>query len=359
LYETAEFAIVPMRAQGTLPAIRNPYLALDRPTEEPACGIDRGCHPLAKYQTGVAQPHLLATPDEGGAGLPSNIIVNAESAGLQANAEGLQPELWLMAESDPTSSEPNRFVCIDSIDVGDCPAVVQGPAVVKSSPVVRALPDDITVISETDYVWLLQKGDILEFEREYIATRIVSSATIANAPEVRGVFSNSVNGYVDGPVAVARDLTQTATGLEATSFYFPTIGVRGYASLAGHNVKFGLSGSRNFTLEGPCGAVSLSTGGWCEHLACIPPGIPVETGNPQYGTPRWPSKSRATLRTFDIGRPLRDVSVYACSEFRPPPMQHRCGGSASWWVGTEFCNGEDDDCDGEIDESGVCNACTY
>jgi hypothetical protein len=360
-FETSEFAVVAMRVNGRTKAIRNPELALAAPRLPADCNpIMRGCHPLVSYQSGDARPHLLATPDEGGAGLPNSVIVNAEAPLLGANAAGFQPELWLFTEGASPGDEPNRFACYGNLFVEDCGGGLSGPASIAAAPNQRTLPDVFSLISEAEFARLMVEGEVLSYEEQQLHALIIGPATVANAPETRGVFALTEDTEVNGPVIVARDLRQTPSGLEATSFFIPTFGLRGSVRIAGHSTRFGLSGLRNFTLDGPCGPVSLSTSGPCEHRFCMPTkGVTLEPMNPQYGTPRWPTEPRATVRIFDLGRPMRDVSIWACAEFRPPPVQSRCGGSGAWWVGTESCNGEDDDCDGEIDESGVCDACQY
>ena len=362
-YETSDFAVVAMRAEWEGQHIPFPRLGLIDEIKDFDCDPSRrGCHPLFSTALNSGRPHRLATPDEGGAGLPSPIIVNAESTTDVQNAWGYAPELWLVHERREALEEPNRFFCFGAIESpGVCEQLPQAEAVARKAEF--QVPFDptltFTLISEPDYLRLVERGTIEPLKQEDIGNHVVPAATLANDLETVGISARQEGTYVEGPVVVGRDLRRTEYGLEALSFYFPTVSVFGSVTVSGRDIRFGRSGERHFTMTGPCGPVSLSTRGPCEHKTCIPGEVQMEPMNPRYGTNRWPAKSRATIRVVDLERPRKDVSIYACSEFRPPPIQHRCGGDWNWWVGTEECNGEDDNCNGEIDEGGVCNACVY
>ena len=362
-HESADFTVVAMRASWEGPHITSPFMGFTGEPKALDCDpLRRGCHPVFGEDSSTGSPHILANPDEGGSGLSNQTVVNSESPLNVQNASGLAPELWLVRDRDEKSvPQPNRFVCFgDILSPGKCKIELPlQPEVVTKEPYRRDLDLSFTLIGEDDFKKLVADGKTKQFETNFISGKIVAEATVANAPEVVGVVASlepEPTHIGGGPVVVARDLKRTRYGLEATSFYFPTIGIDAEVAIAGRAIKFGMSGSRNFTLTGPCGPVSISTLGVCDHPGCIPKEVPMEPMNPGYGTNRWPNKSRATIQVIDLRRPMRDTSIYACSEFRPPPVPHSCG---SWWSQTETCNGEDDDCDGEIDEEGVCNACIY
>lgn len=351
--ETRDFyiAVVDLFVEGPIGVV--PSFAFSTSSyAKPGCANSKlnGCRPLTTEPTGVDSSHTWATSDKG-AGVPADVVMNAERGPSEANASGRRPELRLYWPEG--SGAMNRFTCHGVVQTGECDFSQSRVPVAEEGGYHVALESQggVALIREADLLQLMSTGGPSPAD---FAIDAVTFATAANLPEAVGVFADRVE-ETDVEVhtlIVARNLGIDGAGrLQATEFFVMPRFVRGWLPLFGTNVNmaFKIPMTRLPTLRGPCGMVSsFKDYGYCGPLEC-PPGTSLYA-NPRFGEERWASgDTRTTLRIPGVESSDTRVTVYACNEFHPPPpLSSVCRNQS------ESCNGEDDNCNGAVDEGNVC-----
>lgn len=347
-------AVVKLTVTGTLGM--DPHLALAG--EELSVGAceqatSRGCRPLTS-EGGVEAIHLWASGDEG-AGLPAEVILNAEAPEGEPNASGLTPELRLYWGGEGVT---NRFACHGRIAVDSCEAGPSQADLLNGQTHAIELPyDGLALIDERDVPLLLSSS---EPANEFDLSIAVHLATVSNLPETRGIVADRVEhtSVSSGVFLVARTPTLDQHGqLNTREFYVLARRANVVLPWTGINPKIVLPNSwlQIPTPRGPCGLISSTRDlGYCGPLECLPGGI-SSYANPRFGEEKWSSgKARTTLRVPGTERPQSRTTIYACNELQPPPP-----GTPVCRNQTESCNGEDDNCNGAVDEGQVCETrCT-
>lgn len=331
-----------------------PRFALSSATHQPPdCESEfNGCRPITVSSDGVESIHIWADSDKG-ATVPPDVTLNAEqSQPTRGNGSGYRPELRLYwNEREPVS---NRFECSGAVELSACDNLHRRPArqVAEASESTLALQSAgaVGLVREADLGLLLATG---EPASERVLNDAVSIATTANSPGVVGITAEPVfDGEVDVELLiVARDLAFDVLGnLQSTQYYVVPWRSRSPIPVFGSNVKFGFTTPLP-TLPRPVGACGLISSfkelGYCGPLECLPGPTYL---NPHFGEERWSrGDSRTTLRVPAGDRPGMKLAVYACNEVQPPPT-----GVPICRNQPESCNGVDDNCNGAIDEGGVC-----
>jgi len=309
-----------------------------------------GCRPLTTDPAGMDSSHTWATSDKG-AGVPTDVVLNAERGPPAPNASNRRPELRLYWPEG--GGAMNRFTCHGVVQVGQCDLTEPGVTVAEEGAhhVVLKSEGGVALIREADLLQLMANSGP---SPDDFSIDAVTFATAANLPETAGVFADLVEGndVEVHTLIVARNLSVDGSGrLQATEFFVMPRFVRGSLPLFGTNVNmaFKIPMPRLPLLRGPCGMVSsFKQPGFCGPLEC-PPGTGLYA-NPRFGEERWVSgDARATLRVPGVESPTTRFSVYACNETQPPPPPN-----GVCWNWGESCNGEDDNCNGAIDEGNIC-----
>ncbi len=358
VFETRHFYIAVAKVTVTGAIGVNPKFALASPGyEAPACNKApvNGCRPLATAG-GVESIHSWASGDKG-AGLSPDIILNAEAPSGGANASGASPELRLYWTGEGVT---NRFACHGIVELGACEglAVGLGEDVLSGTRSAVDFPaDEVVLISERDVGPLLAASEPVKPTELEAATAIAAASNLAEAVGV--VAQQGGAQLASGSIfLVARDLSLDKSGnIQAREFYVLARRLFGELPMVGIHPKLvtSIPWPRLPVLRGPCGLIStIREVGYCGPLECLPNGISVYA-NPSFGEERWVGgRARTTLRIPGSEKPTSRVSVYSCNDLLPPPLVHKfCS------VGPEACNAEDDNCNGAIDEGGVCETrCT-
>jgi hypothetical protein len=342
----------------------------------------RGCRPIFDTRLRAAAPVQFSSSRPEVAGLPSSILLNLESDTAPSNASGYRPRLVVFG----TNRAHKRSIYECHTPVGweesqRTPRIVDREIASPARSVV--LPGNAILIGERDFLEAL--SHVKKPQRPAMQDVRVEPRTLAlaNADEASGVFAwydDTVKTFSGDLFAVARNPVLTPGGrLMATEYYLVPVRLSGTAGWLGRLPAIGLVSDIPGVSAGFCGLVSSPvdvppavTGGVTVSpdgslLASAasassgpggtPAGYVVESGEPGFGTDRWPAGRRVTLRVpvFEPGRPgLPDFSAIACSDHWPPPEHTAAPAGASGGGVIEVCNGVDDNGDGYIDEGDVC-----
>jgi len=366
-------------------AVSNVSLLFTNTPDQDLANSLQGCSPLSK----------------GATGLPFDIILNLESGLRPTNASSQLIELRLFG--DTNGETENRFVCAGTVRVGEAPS--NQPRNVASLPTFKSaikLPEDAVVISEADFYRILgERNNVSVSEKAKLtAARVIAAA---NEPSALGIQARLVEGrqFSSSLIVVARNPTVNGTTLSATQFYLAPGDFVGRAQWVGEIAALGFSGeipSFDFDVA-PCGSLTLRvrepncrsdmciggqhpwiglrgrfdignlTIGGGFGLGNLTIGGGFDLGNPTIGggfglgnpTMRGgfdtgnPATNRdfPTIRLFERVNGRWDINAIACTQFLPPPEREETG-SACTGIATEICNGRDDNCNGLVDEGGVC-----
>jgi hypothetical protein len=342
----------------------------------------RGCRPVFDTRLRAAAPAQFSSSRPEVAGLPSSIILNLESDTAPSNASGYRPRLVVLGTNG--AHKESTYECHTPVGWEESqrtPRIVDQE--IAPSPRNVILPGNAILISERDFLTAL--SHVKKPQRPDVRDAWVEPQTLAlaNDDEASGVFAwydDTVKTFSGDLFAVARNPVLTPGGrLMATEYYLVPVTLSGTAAWVGKQPAIGLTRDVPSILAGFCGLVSspadvppgvtgrvtVSSDGSLLPSAApassfpggVPGGYVVESGEPGFGSDRWPAGSRVTLRVpvFEPGRPgLPDFSAIACSDHWPPPEHTLANAGASGGVQTEVCNGVDDNGDGYIDEGDVC-----
>lgn len=320
--------------------------------------VYRGCRPLHGSPGGISL-QTYASPQEKLAGLAASTTLNLEGPAAPPNASNRFPKLQIYTRS---SARPNEFQCRSPVSWSECTEEpVAGQRYVNGH--LQPFPDGTVLIGERDFLNAL-KANGFETPKEEMRRTAVKFGTAANLDEaigVQGAFEGGSSFEARLFVVVRNPLLEDSI-VEARHFYIVPINLSGKASWLARNpfMVFDreLPQFEKLNLNGPCGQISVpeDTPPVCDRPPCLPGDIEVERGGGSYGSDRWPTEGRTTVRIPVSGELRYDLFTLACTMFQPPPPRSPCGGGPVP-VGVTFyeqCNGLDDDCDGDVDEGDVC-----
>src|SRR5262245_17237543 len=307
----------------------------------------------------------------GADGLPFDIILNLESGLRPTNASSQLIELRLFGDTNGVTE--NRFVCAGSVRIGD--ALSNQPRKVESLPAFKSaikLPEDSVVISEADFYRILKERDNVSVSEKAksIAARVIAAA---REPSALGIQARLVRGgrCSSSLVVAARNPTVNGTTLHATQCYLAPGDFVGVAEWLGGMACLGFSREiPSFKFDvAPCGSLALhGREPNCKSGMCIGAphpwmglrggfviGNPTMRGGFDNGNPTV-NRGFPTIRLFERVNGRWDINAIACTQFLSPPEREasQCGRTDAGGIAAEICNGRDDDCNGLVDEGGVC-----
>lgn len=321
----------------------------------------RGCKGLFGSRPEDLRSHRYASADENLAGLPRAVTANFESGQGPVNASSRRPTVKIFTET----SGSNEFACHLPVEWAQCEAsfLTQPPLLAGDR---LDLPSGTIMIDERDFLQALHNNttEPASNDTKHAAVELVTVANAANRLDLRAALGNA--GSFEGELfAVVRNPVLEGDVIGASQFYFAAVRLNGEAAWIGREPSMLFQPPLPSLDVGPCGPVSVTEDGpWCDTGECFPPlpPVPLQENQPLFGNNRWPSASRTTLRLPNSLIPTKDITTFACARFQPVPPTNPCGGPGELGQSfTESCNGLDDNCNGQIDENGVCanrNVCT-
>jgi hypothetical protein len=310
---------------------------------------------------------------EGGAALPPGVVLNLESRRRPVNASQRTIELSLGSAAGPGYAE-NRFVCGEPVLAERAPGRA-APVEIDTLPEFPSaldLPDDAVVISESDFLRALSATEALVVSKGTKATaaRFAAAASERTALGLQARFTERKT-FETSLAIVVRQATRAGSLLGADEFYLVPMRLSGDAEWVGDRVRLGFDGeipTFNFDLA-PCGVVytPFRRDPACAGEMCIDAPHPWmgERGGfaggglagvgPTGGS--LPPRPQPTVRLFGRFGSTLDLNAIACTQsLRPPEREARqCGRTDSGRRTAETCNGRDDDCNGQVDDGGVCD----
>jgi hypothetical protein len=339
--QSKSFYVGAMQLSGRVAwAATNPSLLLAGEPDQKLVGEFQGCAPIT-----------------GRGGVPEGIVLNLESGARPANASSELIELQMPCGAHPPAR--NRFVCAGSVRIDTRSTRPSEAAELPSVKSTLEFPAGAVVISEADFYRILQKKSDIKIspEAKAAAARII---TAAGDPSALGIQAQFVEGkeFSTSFVVVARDPKIKGTTLTARQFYMAPIDFAGTAGWLGERVTLGFGGDLptvdlDTSLCGP--RVTMQREPNCELGMCIEGSHPWIGSGFGIGGPE-PGQNKPTIRLFELGRGRLDINAIACTQYlAPPERQPYVCGTLTGGLGPEICNGRDDDCNGVIDDGGVCD----
>jgi len=291
----------------------------------------------------------------GGAGLPSETLIDLETDSLPQNAAGRVSQLRLFAGADVGLATANSFVCAGKTATLDCPETegVPLPQDVQSTLAI----ENAAIVSERQFSQWIQDGQIPlgKFEHGNAAAQ---ATTALNHPSSRGIAAD----YQEGSTAVdilfvARDpfVSPGEQRFEGSVVFVvpgPLVLPHG---IFGSNPKIIFNGPLPTIpwATGVCGPVGLSGPEFNQSWLG---GFAFNGSQPLFGTNRFGlGLPRSSLRFPFKFNGAAETEKLACSIYQPPrpPPQPVCVNGFNPQTGLliqEECNGVDDNCNGEVDE---------
>jgi hypothetical protein len=327
----------------------------------PTCSTTyRGCAPLPRSS---GAPQKFSSPIDVGAGLPGGVVVNAEASTRPSNASGKTIEMDIF-NSASVDAEANGFVCALPIQVTDCNLAAPAPRPKLAPSDVVALPAGAVVIPEDDFVRFANKAGGAPTSASALQAAVPLVAA-ANHPAVLGVTAQlGGTEFAAKLLVVARDPWISNGVVTATQFYVVPGTLRGNAAWVGvagalafsapvHDIDF--SGAR-------CGPRMFPDAVPNCPNECPQPPASFDPSAGYLGLSSSNSGGNVTtLRTLDVENGLVASAVSVCTLFvgtvpSVSSASEGCGVGPTGKVVAETCNGIDDNCNGLIDEGGVCDA---
>lgn len=332
----------------------------------------RGCIPLLADDM---RPSAFSNWSPGGMGLPPSVRIDAETSGRPVNQLDRSIELWNLPNPDvaeilwPLPEDEvygylgNRFVCAAPYEderAKECDATgASADAPLESGVTLTPLPGSVGLVAEADFEAARLNGDFdnRTLKEDYLASAAELVTTLNNA-NTRGIRATqtSKEGLEVDTLIVAKTPRISAEGVIEADRYFVVPGPLAIGGqILGIEVNIATFGTPMFSM-GVCGPVIFPQTGY-------PRGdkYPVGTYNANqggYGSDRQQSgRSRTTMRWPVNVEGRHEIEVVACSLYEPPRPPPREGNTVVFHQ--EYCNGIDDNANGQIDE-GACslNACS-
>jgi hypothetical protein len=362
-YQTTRFHFAGVRIAGPV-AYAFRTLSLHFETPEPITGLEcsdwRGCRPSPSQVT----PMLWSNSAKGGAGLPSETLMNMESSFVPQNAAGNTVELRMYPGADLDLPGPNSFVCAGETQENKCSERLGAP--VAQFEVGSLAIEDSAVVSESQFDSWIRDGSLRPPRYNDNGALIAAQVNVAlNHPASRGIVSTLEEAALEVAfLLVVRDpfLSKDERRLEGSEVYVVPGPFRLPGGLLGLNPRIIFNtpvpwGPWPWPPSGVCGPIAIGgtkfSEGWLGGMA-------YNKGQSRYGSNRSAlNLSKSTIRfPFPMNGEL-EFEKLGCSILEPPdPLpQPICVNGFNPTTGqllVEECNGVDDNCNGLIDESGAC-----
>lgn len=322
------------------------------------CKSWRGCRPAPASTT----PLRWAHDSEGGAGLPTGTLFDAEVDGQPASAAGNTVELRVYSGADVDVPAVNRFVCAGEVAVDAC-SETPGQSILEAAQGFEDVAE-AAVVTEGDFQTWLRTGQLKRRPPKFGAQAALTSLKL-NHPSALGVVSTLLQGTatVQQLIVVRRPFIDVGAGRLESDVAFVVPGPFTLPkTLFGTRPRIAFDGPvpRGPWTGGVCGPVLVPGGGFVPEWLGDFPFSPAQA---LYGTDRYAlRKPRATVRFPFSLNSESEVHTLACSIYQPPkpPLKPTCVDGVDPLTGKfirEECNGVDDNCNGRIDEAAPVDPC--
>lgn len=360
VYQATKYHFTALRISGQVSfAFVNVSLHFNSDEEPPLNPAEwRGCRPAPENQ----YPLLWAHDSEGGAGLPFGTLFDAETDARPQSVAGQTIELRIYTGVDLEQPRPNRLACAGNVEE-------QGVSPENGEPLqgIGDLADieNSAVVAEHDFqMWL--NNELIKFPKtpEFGKEVAITSAKL-NDTHALGIVSTPADGSptVNQLFVLRNPFVDFDHGRFEGNIVIVIPGpVKLPPGIFGANPKIAF----NIPIPGPsgpwesgvCGLVSTPGPTFRQDLLG---GYAYSHTQAMYGTHKYALGSPRSTIAFPVmfnGR--LEFDKLACSAFQPPTPQQppECLNGINPITGAfipEDCNGVDDNCNGAIDELGVCD----
>lgn len=355
--QATRFHFASIRINGAVAWVfRDVRLHFNTALEAPAsCASWRGCRPSP-----VSGSLRWAHSSQGGAGLPSGTLFDAETNARPQTAAGHPVEFRVYSGSDIELPAANRFLCAGQTNEQAC-APNKGDSVLEAAQDFDKQDIGSVVVDEHDFERWIQAGELRPRPVTYGKEAAIAVAKL-NHPSSIGIASTTL--AQGSPTATLVFVVRNPFRIDVdgrlegrTVFVIP-------GPLRLPNTIFGTY--PRIAFDGPVPQAPWR-GGVCGPV--LTPGPVVNPSwiggygfNPtqsHYGTNRFAlSKARSTVRVPFTHNGAVEIQKLACSIYEPPTPQPQpiCVNGFNPITGTliqEECNGVDDNCNGQVDEAGL------